>query len=53
LATAHAIGDGILYGFALGGLLSLAALGVRAFVSVVTTLDHPPSVTSPRVWFSR
>lgn len=53
LFVSHAVGDPITYGLLLGGLLALAALGVRAFVAVARTLWRPPSVTSPRAWFSR
>lgn len=53
ILVSHAIGTDLAHGLLLGGFLALAALGVRAFVSVVQTLRRPPSVTSPRVWFTR
>ena len=53
LFVSHAVGDSVTYGLILGGFLALIALGVRAFVTVVRTLCQPPSVTSPRTWFSR
>jgi len=53
LFVSHAFGESLLAGLAFGGAVTLLALGVRAFASVLRTLDRPPSVTSPRVWFSR
>lgn len=53
LFVSHAFGESLLVGLAFGCALTSLALGVRAFASVLRTLDRPPSVTSPRVWFSR
>jgi hypothetical protein len=53
LYASHALGHSVSHGLVVGGFLALAALGVRAFVSIVRTLGRPPSVTSPRVWFTR
>jgi hypothetical protein len=53
LVVSHAFGESVLLGLALGGALTALALGVRAFASIMGTLQHPPSMVSPRVWFSR
>jgi hypothetical protein len=53
LVLSHAIGENLLVGLAGGAALTLLALGVRALASIMGTLQHPPSMASTRVWFSR
>jgi hypothetical protein len=52
-AVAYAFGGGALAGLVVGSGLALLAIGVRALVSIMSTLDRPPSASSPRVWFAR
>jgi len=53
LLLSHALGQDVLLGLGIGSAIALAIIGVRACVSIWTTLWRPPSVASPRVWFAR
>jgi hypothetical protein len=53
LLVSHAIGQDVVIGLGIGAAITLLALGVRALVSILTTLAHPPSMASARVWFER
>jgi hypothetical protein len=53
LAVAYALGESVGLGLAAGGGVALAILGVRALASILATLDQPPTMASPRAWFSR
>ena len=53
LLVSHVIGQDLVIGLGIGAAITLLALGVRALVSILSTLQHPPSMASARVWFQR
>ena len=46
-------GENVLYGLGVGVAVMALAIGVRALISIWSTLQNPPSQTSARAWFSR
>ena len=52
LLVSHALGESVMWGFALGGVIALFALGIRGLASVLSTTMRGSSIASAH-WFER